>query len=498
MKINNNSKVILRTGFFEIIIVFFIVLFIAIVCFPIKTSIGYQTVGLIFLMSVAIMSLFVGRTAVLFAAIMNFVVWNYFFIPPLFTFHIDNFHDVIALFANLVVAIVGGVLITKIRKKQEILIKSQEKISLLYSLLESLNNATTVNEIVNKAQYELVKNFSVEAIIYLKEKQINKLSDTLYGNSELHSEHGFKIASNLFENSNFIQSNVELQYERLTLAQSSIGIIGLKSSQNFDTDKSNLLKSFIVQISLALNRAINIDIEKENQIYMESQKLFQTVLNSVSHELKTPIAIITTAISNLNDEKTSSNPELRRQICEDLNSAAKRLNTLVDHILDMAKLESGYLKLNLQLCDVGDIVGIAINELKSEMQNHKISVNIHENLPLLKVDINLFKQALINILHNAIIYTPVGGEISISVYIQDNDLLIFEFSDTGTGVPEESLLKLFEKFYRVPGLKSGGTGLGLAVSKAIIEIHKGTIFARNRDGGGLSVLVILNVEKNGQ
>jgi two-component system sensor histidine kinase KdpD len=228
-------------------------------------------------------------------------------------------------------------------------------------------------------------------------------------------------------------------------------------------------------------------------VFHESEKLFQTILNTVSHELKTPIAIISSSVSNLNDDRTAENPDIRKQICLELNTASVRLNHLVENILDMSRIETGHLKLNLQYCDISDLIGIAFNELKEELSRHRIKIAIEENLPLIRADINLLKQALINILNNSATHTPPDGEISVNAGLFTYDKIFIQLDDRGQGVPEETVNRLFEKFYRVPGSKSGGTGLGLAIAKALVEIHNGKIFAQNRAEGGLRITILLNI-----
>jgi two-component system, OmpR family, sensor histidine kinase KdpD len=459
--------------------------------YPLSETIGYQAVGFLFLMSISVLSVFIGRVPILFAAILDFVVWNYFFIPPVLTFHINRLHDLVALFAYLAVAISSGVLITRIRTNQLILTKSQERIRIINSLLESLNNAGSIREVVKRTQEAVSKQFGAEMIVYLKEKQGNALSRKAFGNTELYSEEEFDMALPVFQNKPVVLSG--LQYYPLTVQRGNIGVIGIQFNELRNRDEETLLlvRSFAAQITSALDREINIDIAKEKEIYMESQKLFQTVLNSVTHELRTPIAIITAAVSTLDDEKTAANPETRKQVCLELNSAAKRLNLLVENILDMSKIDSGYLRLNRQTCDISDLFGIAINEMKPDLTNHNLKVSIADNLPTVMIDVHWFKQALVNILHNSINYTPAGTDIFVEAYTDDKGLVIIEILDRGTGVPEHSLKKLFEKFYRVPGSKSGGTGLGLTIAKAIVEAHKGIIFAKNREGGGLSVIIVI-------
>ena len=139
-------------------------------------------------------------------------------------------------------------------------------------------------------------------------------------------------------------------------------------------------------------------------------------------------------------------------------------------------------------------MGVVLNQVKDELKNHKIKVEIPDNLPMLYLDINWMKQAMLNIIHNAINYTPEKSQIVLSVTLQSENVLI-TISDNGPGVPDSSIAALFDKFYRVPGSKSGGTGLGLTISKAIIEAHNGSVKAKNLSSGGLSVLIHLHILK---
>lgn len=237
-----------------------------------------------------------------------------------------------------------------------------------------------------------------------------------------------------------------------------------------------------------MEREIAIDKAKETQVYEESQKLFQTVLNSVSHELRTPVSVISSAAANLMDEKTSSDPENRRNICRELESSATRLNQITENILDMSKIESGYLSLDLQSYDVSDLIGVVAHQMKEDLTHHALRLMLSEPLPSIRIDINWMKQAIQNILRNAIYYTPAGSEIIISASASGNSVSL-HIDDNGPGVPKYALPYLFDKFYRVPGSRSGGTGLGLTISKALIEAHGGTINAVNRPGKGLSVII---------
>jgi two-component system, OmpR family, sensor histidine kinase KdpD len=473
----------------------------ALICFPLTPHIGYQTVGLILLLVVAGLSLFLGRGPVFFAAVLNLIVWNYFFIPPLFTFQVNNFHDAITLFANFFIALVGGTLISRIHKNQTVLKKSQENISVLYSFLASLNQAASIKEVVASTRRELKKYFNAEAIIYLTEKNQNRLANKPFGNTEFLNEKEFSVASWVFANSEaagkFTGTLPEsgLSYFPLAAPRGIIGVIGIKYEDDSEPAPGRLilLKSFLNQITSSLDREITIDRAKQNLVFHESEKLFQTILNTVSHELKTPITIISSSLSNLADDRTAADAASRKQICAELNTAASRLNHLVENILDMSRIETGHLNLNLQYCDISDLIGIAFNELKEEIGGRQIYITVEENLPLIQADINLLKQAFINILHNAAVHTPADGTISVHAGLFTHDKIFIQLDDQGPGVPEKVINRLFEKFYRVPGSKSGGTGLGLAIAKALVEIHNGKILAQNRAEGGLRITVLLNI-----
>jgi len=479
---------------------------IGLISFPFKSIIGYQTVGLFFLLGIAGLSMKIGRFPVIVAALLGSMTWNFFFIPPLFTLHINSFHDWIALFANFFVAMTGGTLINRIRKNQAILQKSQDNLSKLISILESLNNTDSIKEVVRMTRRELNKHFEADAVVYLQMKNddgiLRKLDERIFGNTDFHDDKGFSVANWVFDNrtqagkyTNTLPDNA-LQYFPLISRKGIIGVLGIKFSQpeKLTPENTLLLRSFISQVTASLQREINVDEMKNKQIYAESQKLFQTVLNSISHELRTPISVISAAVSNMNDEKTASNAAFRKELGQELNAAAMRLNILVENILDISRIESGYLSLNMQWYDIGDLMGTVLNEMEKEPHKQSIQLMLEENLPLVKMDLSWFKQALVNILHNAILYTPADTNIVIRSHKNAENQVVIDVSDNGPGIPEESLKFLFDKFYRVPGTKSGGTGLGLTITKAIVEAHHGRIVARNKMEGGLSILIYLEIE----
>ncbi|MCX6282866.1 MAG: ATP-binding protein [Bacteroidetes bacterium] len=161
----------------------------------------------------------------------------------------------------------------------------------------------------------------------------------------------------------------------------------------------------------------------------------------------------------------------------------------------MSRIESGLLKLNLQYCDIADLVGLVVKDMKGELSGRRLNISIDENLSLIKADISLIRQVLVNILRNAMMYTPAGTGIEIAATNDPANMVSLSVRDHGPGVPDENLEHLFEKFYRVPGSRSGGTGLGLAIVRAFVEAHKGFIRASNEQDGGLKITMIFKAEQ---
>jgi len=225
----------------------------------------------------------------------------------------------------------------------------------------------------------------------------------------------------------------------------------------------------------------------------ESEKLSKALLNSISHELRTPISAITTAASAL-VEPTTPEP-LRDTLAHEIQESAARLNRLVSNLLDMTRLESGNVKPRLDWCDAADVINVALRHNERELSGHPVALSLNQPLPLAKMDFVLIEQALNNLLLNAAHYTPPGTTVEIKASAAPGEMTI-SVADHGPGLPPESLPHVFEKFYRVPGAPAGGTGLGLSIVKGLIEAHGGRVEARNRPGGGAEFSIHLPVVGN--
>jgi two-component system, OmpR family, sensor histidine kinase KdpD len=230
--------------------------------------------------------------------------------------------------------------------------------------------------------------------------------------------------------------------------------------------------------------------EKENSI-----KLYTTLFNSLSHELKTPISTIIGAVDTLKETNSRLTETNRDELLSEIDKAGMRLNQQVENLLNMSRLESGFLKLNKDWCDLDELIHSVIQKLGCESTEHRITFHTAGELPLFRLDGVLIEQILKNVLHNALLYTPGDTIVSIGVS-DDEDGCTIVISDNGRGFPEQEIGQVFEKFYRLPQAKAGGTGLGLSIAKGFAEAHDGTITLRNNAGGGAAFTVVLPCEKS--
>jgi len=237
------------------------------------------------------------------------------------------------------------------------------------------------------------------------------------------------------------------------------------------------------------NRAKN-----EFLLLQEADKLQQSLLNTISHDLRTPLASVIGVLSSLLEDGALLDAVTQQKLLKSAQNEARRLNWLVQNLLDMTRLEGGAIRMKTQPCDVHDVVGAALRQLGEIAQSHPVSVTIAPNLPLVPMDNVLIVQVLVNVLDNALKYSP--GETPVEIEAQtDADHLEIRVLDRGRGIPEEELERVFDKFFRGGSAgASNGTGLGLSICKGFVEAHNGRIVAKNRSQGGVEVAIFLPVK----
>ncbi|MEW5797828.1 MAG: sensor histidine kinase KdpD [Bacteroidota bacterium] len=466
-----------------------IIVIAALACYPLANYLGYQTVSLILLLIVALLPLIFGVGPVLLAAGLSAMLWNFFFIPPRFTFIIGLPQDILMFTMYFAIAAVTGTLTARIRAREKAVRLREAHSSALFSLTKQLTITKTQDEVANTAIENISRFFASDVTIFLSQPDGDIFTLAHPNSMYAVDEKEFSVAAWVYWNEKkagkFTDTlpSASATYYPITGPRYPLGVLGVRArnGKQFTVDQESLLQNFIAQIASTLEREQLNDLARRTVIYAESEKLYKTLFNSISHELRTPIAAIVSASEGLR-EKIQSNT-YQQEFVDEINTAAERLNRLVENLLDMTRLESGQLAPKLDWCDLRDIVNASLKKLEKELSGHSVTIEIAEDLPLMKLDFGLIEQAIANLLHNASQYTPAGTTITVLARQQEHTLVVI-IRDNGPGFPAQALKKLFEKFYRVPGTRTGGTGLGLSIAKGFVEAHKGTIAASNHPNGG--------------
>ncbi len=478
-----------------------VVVSVALLCYAAAPILDYRAVGMFLLFTISLLALWVGRGPIFAAAALSAFIWNFFFLIPPTTFHIREYHDALLVGMYFIIALVGGTLTARVRARETAVRRREEQAVALYNLAKEINSAKSLDDIMRAAEHEVGRTFNSVVGCFLPQ-ETGKLSRAVHPASTFSpkSEKEWSVASWSFQNrkpagrgTNTLPFAEAVYYPLLT-NNDAVGVIGIASfwKRPFTIEEEGLLQTFLHQIALALERETLRTAAEQAQVLSASERLYKTLLNSISHELRTPLATITGASTSLLESKTSENPRMRAILVDDIYSAAQRLNRLVKNLLDMTRLESGMLKLNLEWCDANDLVHVVLRSLSTELASHHLHLQLAVALPLVRMDFVLMEQALANILLNAAQHTPAGTNITMRTAAADQGLA-FVIEDEGPGFPPEALAHIFEKFYRLPKTKTGGTGLGLSIARGFVEAHGGTIVAENRFDQGARFVIRLPV-----
>ena len=453
--------------------------------------IGYRAVALLLLLTVSALGLVVGRGPVLVAAALSALVWDYFFIPPRLTLDVSSLEDALLMGMYFIIALVIGTLTTRLRTQAQTIQDREERTEALYALAREVASAVTMDEVLRVAVQQIGQVFNAE-VAFLLADETGQLAAEPHPISTLpltEKERG--VAVWVFQNRKAAGKFTEAlpladaRYVPLVTPKGAVGVMGVRwhGAQRLSFDQEILLETFVSQVALGIERETLEEAAKRAAMVAQSERLYKTLLSSVSHELRTPIAAITGAASSLLDANISHQPAARSALAENIRAAADRLNRLVENLLDMTRLESGLLKPRLQWCDVNDLISVAVSQTQTLLEKHVVVVDAAPNLPLVQMDFVLMQQALINLLHNVALHTPPGTRVRLTAKVEGAELLLM-VADRGPGLSPEALGHVFDKFYRAPGAATGGVGLGLSITRGLVEAQGGTIQAENRTNGG--------------
>ena len=458
---------------------------------------------MLYLASVVISGVFLGRGPSLLAAIVGVLAFDFFLVPPYLTFAVSDTQYLLTFFVLCIVSLVVSSLTARVREQAEAAIHREAQTSALYNLGRDLTSATDLDNVAHIIVSHIGQTFAREVAIFLPEN--GHVRPFASSPNYQPDENELAVAAWAFEHDQPAGRGTDtlpaasIRCHPLRTSNGLVGVLGVrpKESGSFLTpEQRQTLAAFSNQAALAIERARLAEQAQQAELLQATEKLQTALLNSISHDLRTPLVAITGALTSLDEQADSLNDEYRRSLVGTAREEADRLNRLVGNLLSMTRIESGAIKLHREPGDIQDVIGTALEQLGKRVADHEVKVDVPADFPLVPMDFTLIVQVAVNLLENAVKYSPKGSPIDVSASLLDGDARI-EIADRGVGIPPDDLARVFDKFYRVQRPESvGGTGLGLSISKGIVEAHHGNIYARARDGGGTVVSVELPLNGN--
>jgi two-component system, OmpR family, sensor histidine kinase KdpD len=481
----------------QYIIVCLSVILTSALCYMLKDIIGYQAVSFGLLFLVSILAIFYGTGPILIAAVLSALIWDLLFIPPQFTLHIENPIDVLMLIMFFVIALLNGILTSRVRHQEQKIRVREERTNALYQLSKDLTTILGFSDVTKIATDYVLKFFKLNCLILIK-NEFNQLELQMqYDKPYSLSENEMSIANWVYKHSvkagkytDTLPSS-EYTYYPMLGNSGNIGVIAVKHFMVFTYGEEQFWDACISQIASKYERELLRDAAKKTYLFRESEKLYKTLFNSISHELRIPVATIMGASDTLLSQEYPE--ETRKKLYSEIGTASIRLNRLIENLLNMSRLESGRITPHPDWCDVQDLANNVIDSLKNELEPFKLSVIIQANMPLVCIDFGLIEQVLHNLILNATQHSPAGSQIRVKFFFDDGQLTI-QVMDRGKGFSDNELTSVFDKFYRGKDAKTGGTGLGLSIVRGFVEAHKGKVTAENRQNGGAIFTINIPVE----
>jgi two-component system sensor histidine kinase KdpD len=449
---------------------------------------GYHSAGFFFLCTLLALGLFYSLGPVLFGAALSALIWDYFFIPPTHSFSVASPEDALMIGAFFLSAAVTGLLARRIRESRRAALESERATQLLYRLASAFSTGSQEKNLLD-AEQVLAQAFGMDFVILVATPQGSLAGPFRESQSFRLWEEDLAQAEAAYR-SRRPGKDARLAYLPLNGSGEAYGVLAcrLGGRKELEDGEFSVLDTAARRLGLALERARLEQGAREAKLLRESEQLHQALLNSISHELRTPLTALLGSAAALRHESGN-----RDALLDEISGAGERLNRVIENLLDMARLNTGMLALKREWQDPAELVRLTLGRLKAPLARHRLELELQEGLPLLNVDYRLIEHALSNLLLNAAAYSPEGSRIRVSAR-RNAESLEIRVTDEGPGVPKESAAQVFEKFYRLPGSAAGGTGLGLYITRSLMQAHGGDASLEAGQGKGASFLLILPLQ----
>ena len=463
---------------------------------------GYLAVGMVYLLAVIALSLRVGRGPVLVAGVVSALTWNFLFIPPLFTFVIGKFEDGVMFGTYFIVALIAGHLTARIRASERHERMREDRATALFHLTQALSAARTLDDAVFAALRQADTLFAAQSALLLGNDDHAGLTPHFAGSFTL-TDKALGVADWVWRNrkkaGRFTDTlpSAEGFYVPLLREDAAVGVLVVRVPPEaaLTLAQRDLIESFATQLALLVERESLRAAGEREKLLAESEKLHRALLDGVSHELKTPLAVLSGATENL----ATADPATRDSLTVEIRTATRRLTRLVNNLLDQTRLESGALKPRLDWCDAHDLINAAVDGVRDSLAGHPFEADVPSELPLFRADAALMEQVIANLLLNAALHTPAATPIFLTAGAEaGRSRVFFTVADRGPGFPMEMRERLFQKFQRGDAARAGGLGLGLSIIRGFVAAQGGEIVVGENPGGGAVFTVYLPYEPHGK
>jgi len=457
---------------------------------------GYQPTGLIYLLTVVLSGAFLGRSAAFMLAALSALAWDFLFIPPKYTFSGRSSYDMGLLLMFLVTGLMMGFITSKLRRQKDIEQKQRLRSESLYELTRALAVSTDIAQAMRVATGQInLLCHSNSCVLMIDENEQPLFMSAIGDSIEMtDNQKGLVqwVVANKKAAGRFSDTLPQQPLMYLPLMSSgqvkAVLVIKLLNEKPLDLAQRTLLESFTALMTVMLEKNQLLKISREAKMKEDTQNLQSALLDNLSHELKTPLTIISGYLDAL--VLFHQWPKEAMDLLGECRLACLRLTSGVDAVLDLTKLDTGNLRPNFTWCEVKDIIAQALKQVVPEGNEKRIVLDCPQGSLLVNADFYMITQSLKNIIHNAFVHGPENEEIDIHVRIMDRTIRI-SVIDQGEGISKETLAKIFDKFYRGAKTKKGGLGLGLSIARRFVQLNEGDVEAENLSPKGFMVTITL-------
>jgi two-component system, OmpR family, sensor histidine kinase KdpD len=457
---------------------------------PLENRFERSNIVAIFILTVVLVAVRFGRGPAAMAAVLSVCAFDFFFVPPRLSFAVSDVQYLLTFGIMLAVGLITGQLTAGLRFQARVAAHREERAGALYEIARDLSGAIQIDQVVKISDESIERTFRASAALLLPTGAGQLAVTTPRGDADLAVDIG--IAQWAFDRglpAGFGTDTLpgsEVLYVPLRAPNHARGVLAVKAHNRRllrIPEQRQLLDTFAALIAIALERVHYVGVAQDALVRMESERLRNSLLAALSHDLRTPLTVLVGLAESLTLTKPPLSPE-QLETTDAIQDEARRMSTLVGNLLDMARIESGEVKLNLEWQPFEEVVGAALHAARSTLKQHTLEVHLPRDLPLVRIDALLIERVLVNLLENASKYTPLGSTVSLSAEVVADQLSI-SVSDDGPGLPPGREEAVFQKFTRGERESATpGVGLGLTICRAIVESHHGKIIASNRPGGG--------------